>query len=463
MADSEDFYRKSYERILREFARLEEHDLQLVKLLKLTLSRTLIAVEAAYPSLVPLCHRIRSQACRRPDADFPLERLERDLDQLSERLRHLESDPAATQADHAAEDAASPANQRKLFVHEFLPPLLEGLALIEPLEPHRQELLTGIREHAFDARPSLLIERTVALINEMRQTIEHEKAELAQFLDEIKTTVQRIEEDAFNQGREAEHRRGKLRRFDTRLDNKVDALKSDIDHAADIDALKETVRSQIDHLHASVREFHDAERERLAEFEGQNKRLRGYLTTVIRRAQMQEAKLKQQCGDRNRCAITALPNAFAFQHHLQAELARLAPGRPPKSLVYVQIERFDELIRSEGRETADRILVVMVQVISRKIHYHDFFARIGPGRFAIILAEQDSAGGIELADRIRARMTRSKLRRGGRSLRVTVSCGVTDLEIGQTSEEAYRHVTEALEQARRDGGGRCEQVAQRTN
>lgn len=459
MADTEDFYRKSYERILREFTQLEEHDLQLVKLFKQTLSRTLIVVEEAYPSLAPLCHRIRGHACRQADADFPLERLQRDMNQLTERLRQVDSEAGPTGNQVTAGEANSPAYQRNRFVGEFLPPLLEGLALIEPLEPHRRKLLAGIREHEFDAHPGLLIERTVSLINEMRQVIEQEKAELAQFLDEIKTTIQQIEDDAFQQGEQAERRRGQLEHFDTRLGRRVDALKSDIDQAEDIDTLKDTVRSQIENLHESVRDFHQTERGRLAEFESQNKRLRGYLTTVIKRAQMQEAKLKQQCGDRNRCALTALPNAFAFEHHLQTELARLAPGRPPKSLLYVEIDRFDELIREEGRETADRILIVMVQVLSRKIHYSDFLARVGPGRFAIILAEQDSTAGIALADRIHTRMKRSKLRRGGRSLKVTVSCGVTDLEIGQTSEEAYRHVLEALQQARRDGGDHCERVS----
>lgn len=456
MADSADFYRKGYERMLREFARLEERDLQLVKLFKLTLSRTLLVVEEAYPSLDPLCHRIRGHARRQADADFPLEQMQRDIDQLSERIRTLESTPP--ERDDAPGETASPAYQRKVFVREFLPPLLEGIALIEPLEPHRKRLLDGIRDHEFDARPSLLVERTIALINEMRQRIEQEKAELAQFLDEIRSSVQEIEEDAFHQGIKSEEHRGKLKRFDKMLGRSVSKLKREIEQAQDVDTIKQSVRDQIEHLHKTVREFHETERERLAEFESQNRRLRGYLSTVIHRAQMQEAKLKQQCSDRNRCALTALPNAFAFEQHLQAELARLAPGRLPKSLVYVEIDHFDELIRSEGQETADRILVVIVQVISRKIHYNDFLARIGPGRFAVILAEQDSAAGIELADRIHIRMKRTQMRRGGRILKIRVSCGVTDLEIGQTTEEVYQHVLQALDQVRHDHGDHCQRV-----
>ena len=455
MPESDDFYRKSYERTLREFNRLEEHDLQLAKLLKLTLSRTLIAVEEAYPDLVPLCDRIRSHSCRETDADFPLERLQRDIDQLSERLRHL--DRTTTNPEPAACETV-PGYQRTVFVREFLPPLLEGIQFIEPLEKHRKELLDGIRAHPSDAHPGTLIERTVALINEMRQTIEREKAELTQFLDEIRGTVQRIEEDALKQGNAAAEHRGKLQRFGKRLQQKVGQLRSDIDSANDLDTLKETVRSQISHLHESVRAFHETEGKRLAEFESQNKRLRGYLTTVIKRAQLQEAKLKQQCGDRNRCHLTALPNAFAFEQQLRAELGRLAPGRPPKALVYVEIDNLGGIIESQGRETADRILVVMVQVIARKIHYSDFLARVGPARFAVILAEQGSEAGIDLADRIHTRMKRTKLRRGGQSFSVTVSCGVTELEIGQTSEEAYMRVLEALRRAQRGDGRHCEQV-----
>jgi diguanylate cyclase (GGDEF)-like protein len=458
MAESIDFYRKSYERMLREFTRLEDHDLRLVKLFKLTLSRTLIAVEKAYPSLVPMCNRIRSHVSRQADAEFPLDQLQVDIEKLSESLRKLESGREPTGDEDNQSNNSRTDFQRKLFVREFIPQMLEDIAFIGPLESHRRQLLEAIAAHRFDAHPSLLIDRTVALINEMRQMIEQEKTELAQFLDEIRSSVQKIEEDAFNQGREAEERRGKLKRFDNVLARGVGKLKKDVEQAQDIDTIKQTVRDQIENLHSKVREFHETEGRRLAEFESQNLRLRGYLTTVIRRAKMQEAKLKQQCGDRNRCPLTSLPNAFAFEQHLQAELGRLAPERPPKSLLYVEIDHFDDLIQLQGQETADRILIVMVQVISRKIHYNDFLARIGPGRFAVILAEQDGSAGIELADRIHTRMTRTKLRRGGSSLKITVSCGVTDLEIGQISEEAYRHVLEALQHAKTQGTGHCQRI-----
>ncbi|RRQ24777.1 diguanylate cyclase [Guyparkeria sp. SCN-R1] len=458
MAESSDFYRKSYERMLREFTRLEDHDLRLVKLFKLTVSRTLIAVEKAYPSLVPLCNRIRGHVSRQADADFPLDRLQVDIEQLSQRLRELESG-----RDNAAPADEKPDNsraeyQRKLFVREFVPQMLEGIAFIGPLESHRRQLLDAIAAHQFDAHPSLVIDRTVALINEMRQMIEQEKTELTLFLDEIKASVQRIEEDAFHQGKQAEERRGKLRRFDNMLGRSVGKLKKQIEEAEDIDTIKQTVRDQIEQLHGKVREFHETEGRRLAEFESQNLRLRGYLTTVIKRAQMQENKLKEQCGDRNRCTLTALPNAFAFEQQLRNEVARLRPGRPPLSMLFVDIDHLKKVAKSHGQQTADKILIVLVQTISRMIHYSDYFARIGPDEFAILTKEQDGDAALELAEAIRTRVMRTRLRHGSKSLSLTLSCGVTELEIGQTSEEAYRHALEALQHAKAQGGNRCQRI-----
>lgn len=461
MAESSDFYRKSYERMLREFTRLEDHDLRLVKLFKLTVSRTLIAVEKAYPSLVPLCNRIRSHVSRQADADFPLDRLQVDIEQLSQRLRELESG-----RDNAAPTEEKPDNsraeyQRKLFVREFIPQMLEGIAFIAPLESHRKQLLEAIGAHQFDAHPSLLIDRTVALINEMRQMIEQEKTELTLFLDEIKSSVQKIEEDAFNQGKQAEERRGKLRRFDNMLGRTVGKLKKEIEQAEDIDTIKQTVRDQIDQLHGKVRDFHETEGRRLAEFESQNLRLRGYLTTVIKRAQMHENKLKEKCADRNRCMLTALPNAFAFERQLRMELARLRPGRPPISMLFVDIDHLKKIVKSDGQQTADKILIVLVQTISRMIHYSDFFARIGADQFAILLKEQDGDTAMELAEAIRARVMRTRLRHASKSLSLTLSCGLTELEVGQTSEEAYRHALEALQHAKAQGGNRCQRVGPR--
>lgn len=461
MAESGDFYRKSYERMLREFTRLEDHDLRLVKLFKLTVSRTLIAVEKAYPSLVPLCNRIRSHVSRQADADFPLDRLQVDIEQLSQRLRELESG-----RDNAAPADEKPDNsradyQRKLFVREFIPQMLEGIAFIAPLESHRKQLLEAIGAHQFDAHPSLLIDRTAALINEMRQMIEQEKTELTLFLDEIKSSVQKIEEDAFHQGKQAEERRGKLRRFDNMLGRSVGKLKKEIEQAEDIDTIKQTVRDQIEQLHGKVRDFHETEGRRLAEFESQNLRLRGYLTTVIKRAQMHENKLKEKCADRNRCMLTALPNAFAFEQQLRMELARLRPGRPPISMLFVHIDHLEKIVKSDGQQTADKILIVLVQTISRMIHYSDYFARIGTDQFAVLLKEQDGNAAMELAEAIRARVMRTRLRHGAKSLSLTLSCGVTELEVGQTSEEAYRHALEALQHAKAQGGNRCQRIGPR--
>lgn len=55
-------------------------------------------------------------------------------------------------------------------------------------------------------------------------------------------------------------------------------------------------------------------------------------------------------------------------------------------------------------------------------------------------------------------MTRTRLRRGGSCLKITVSCGVTGLEIGQTYDEAYRHVLEALQHAKSQGINRCQRI-----
>lgn len=353
MAESSDFYRKSYERMLREFTRLEDHDLRLVKLFKLTVSRTLIAVEKAYPSLVPLCNRIRSHASRQADADFPLDRLQVDIEQLSQRLRELESG-----RDNAAPADEKPDNsraeyQRKLFVREFIPQMLEGIAFIAPLESHRKQLLESIGAHQFDAHPSLLIDRTVALINEMRQMIEQEKTELTLFLDEIKSSVQKIEEDAFNQGKQAEERRGKLRRFDNMLGRTVGKLKKEIEQAEDIDTIKQTMRDQIEQLHDKVREFHETEGRRLAEFESQNLRLRGYLTTVIKRAQLHENKLKEKGADRNRCMLTALPNAFCLRAAAAYGTGAVAPW-PAADLDAVCRHRSPQTDRQERRPTDRR-------------------------------------------------------------------------------------------------------------
>ncbi|WP_322522409.1 GGDEF domain-containing protein [Guyparkeria halophila] len=155
------------------------------------------------------------------------------------------------------------------------------------------------------------------------------------------------------------------------------------------------------------------------------------------------------------------PTPFAFERQLRMELARLRPGRPPISMLFVDIDRLKQIVKSDGQQTADKILIVLVQTISRMIHYSDFFARIGADQFAILLKEQDGYTAMELAEAIRARVMRTRLRHANKSLSLTLSCGLTELEVGQTSEEAYRHALEALQHAKAQGGNRCQRVGPR--
>jgi diguanylate cyclase (GGDEF)-like protein len=120
-----------------------------------------------------------------------------------------------------------------------------------------------------------------------------------------------------------------------------------------------------------------------------------------------------------RDAQTGLDGPLNWEFRLRDEDARFARYRRAVSVVIVELEGLDRLLARFGPDAAERIVPPVGQTLLRQARTTDHVARIGDGRFAILLPETDEVQAINYVERVRAECDRW-LAAGAVSMRLAI-------------------------------------------
>ncbi len=100
-------------------------------------------------------------------------------------------------------------------------------------------------------------------------------------------------------------------------------------------------------------------------------------------------------------ALTGLLNNAAWSRIVVDEEARIRRYRRPATIVMVELQGLDRLIDLMGPASVDRIVPALADQLRRDARESDHVARLGLGRFAILLPETDEILAINYVERVR--------------------------------------------------------------
>jgi len=120
-----------------------------------------------------------------------------------------------------------------------------------------------------------------------------------------------------------------------------------------------------------------------------------------------------------RDAQTGLDGPLNWEFRLRDEDARFTRYRRAVSVVMVELEGLDRLLARFGSDAAERIVPPVGQTLLRQARTTDHVARIGDGRFAILLPETDEVQAINYVERVRGECDRW-LAAGAVSMRLAI-------------------------------------------
>lgn len=150
--------------------------------------------------------------------------------------------------------------------------------------------------------------------------------------------------------------------------------------------------------------------------------------------------------------LTGVWNRRAFIEEGNKELQRVQRNKQPVCLLMMDIDDFKDINDAFGHEVGDEVLKLFTHCISANKRSYDIFGRIGGEEFAMLLPETRRPEAIELAERIRRKVSEIFFHKHHHEIRITVCIGVYELASNDTTIlSALSKADERLYAAKRAG------------
>lgn len=134
--------------------------------------------------------------------------------------------------------------------------------------------------------------------------------------------------------------------------------------------------------------------------------------------------LDQLHSERNSDALTHLLNRRGWQARLEQFQASAAHSG---ALLMMDIDHFKHINDQLGHTRGDQVLQQVAQILQQQVRGHDLVCRYGGEEFVVLLLDVDMAVGLQVAERIRAKVQQAELARlDGQPL--TISIGIAALQ-----------------------------------
>jgi diguanylate cyclase (GGDEF)-like protein len=155
--------------------------------------------------------------------------------------------------------------------------------------------------------------------------------------------------------------------------------------------------------------------------------------------------------------LTGLPNRRATLARFKQELARAQRQNQPLAMVMFDIDDFKLFNDKQGHSAGDAVLRHVANRLSAGKRAEDVLGRIGGEEFVLLLSGQSREHALETAERLRETVASSALAYDARSLKVTLSGGVSMLpHDGSDWDTLFTKADERLYMAKKSGRDRVQ-------
>jgi diguanylate cyclase (GGDEF)-like protein len=150
-------------------------------------------------------------------------------------------------------------------------------------------------------------------------------------------------------------------------------------------------------------------------------------------------------------ALTRLPNRRLFQERLAAALARARRHDRSVAVLFIDVDGLKGVNDLLGHDAGDRLLVETARRIQRALREYETAARLGGDEFAVIVEDVEPGAAVAVAKRL-LQAVAGPFAFNHRDVNATASIGVALFPEHGDGEELLQSADEAMYQAKRRGG-----------
>ncbi len=152
--------------------------------------------------------------------------------------------------------------------------------------------------------------------------------------------------------------------------------------------------------------------------------------------------------------LTGVLNRKGMDEAFETEVARMQRHGGDLCLALLDIDNFKKLNDSLGHAAGDAALVHLAKVVHEAIRPEDTLARYGGEEFVVILPNTLLDDGVNAMVRVQRELTKRFFLHNNEKLLITFSCGVSQLQEGETAATALQRADGAMYLAKRAGKNR---------
>lgn len=333
--------------------------------------------------------------------------------------------------------------------------LLEHLKSGAPSVAAVHALLGDLANAKTDEALAAVVQRAADLIHERGEILVRERLQAAALLSEV---TQRLEEMA---GYLTESNSASRSHFDDTqslndtMMSHVRELTDEISEATELSLLQSAISARLESVAQQVSDFRAREHTRLVEYNGRADHMSARIADLERETQELHSKLDLEKHVARVDPLTGVANRKSFEERFALEIARRGHGGAPLAMLLWDIDSFKVINDSYGHRAGDRVLQSVAGCFTAALRSADFVARIGGEEFAVLLTGLKLAEAVNVANQVRTSVEGLRFHFRGAPVRVTVSCGITELHPGDTSEQAFDRADGALYRAKNGGKNLC--------
>jgi diguanylate cyclase len=333
--------------------------------------------------------------------------------------------------------------------------LLERLLDCEGEHTKVRPLMTELAGAESDAALASIIARTADLIHERSESMARERLQAAAVLSQVTT---RLEEMAHYLTESKSASRSHFNDTESLNDtvmSHVRELTDEVAGATDLALLQSAVNARLESVAKQVRDFRVREETRVTEYDARAEHMRGRVEELEREAQDLHSKLDREKHGARLDPLTGIANRRSFDERFTQEILRCARAKSPLAMLLLDIDSFKIVNDSYGHRAGDRVLQSVAACFTAALRAGDFVARIGGEEFAVLLGGLQLEPALHIANQLRAAVEALRFHFRGIPVRVTVSCGITELHPDDASEAAFDRADSALYRAKNSGKNLC--------
>ncbi len=185
-----------------------------------------------------------------------------------------------------------------------------------------------------------------------------------------------------------------------------------------------------------------------------NRDMQQQLDLAREKLQTQAEELQSARQSATTDPLTHLRNRRALDEHLQTRYELRDSAGHPTSIALFDVDHFKRFNDTYGHQAGDHILRKVASVLFARLHQYGLAARFGGEEFAVVFDDQQAEEIATVIEGVRAEISNREIELDGEWLRITLSCGLSQLDPADTLSQFIERADQALYHAKHEGRNR---------